>query len=168
MDPDPADTYRALICGSRAWPWPWVVTEVLHRLFRRHGNNLVIIEGAATGADQAAHQWCLDGHWNDRRHRCYPVDWEAERRRNPHTWKLAGPHRNTTMLTTENPHIVIAFHDHINMAKGGTSDMCLKATLTGTPVWLIEGRQPTLGRYLKTTDFPTRRINHAKAELLIA
>ena len=43
---------RVLVCGSR-WPWPRTVEAVLDRLPRRYGRDLVVIEGAATGADRA-------------------------------------------------------------------------------------------------------------------
>lgn len=42
---------RVLVCGSYRWPWPRTVGAVLGRLTRRYGRDLVVIEGAATGAD---------------------------------------------------------------------------------------------------------------------
>ncbi|MGX6744011.1 SLOG family protein [Streptomyces peucetius] len=42
---------RVLVCGSRRWPWPSTVEAVLDRLADRYGDRLVVIEGAATGAD---------------------------------------------------------------------------------------------------------------------
>ncbi|MEU6757765.1 SLOG family protein [Streptomyces sp. NPDC046685] len=49
---------RGLVCGSRHWPWPQSVGAVLDRLASRYGQDLAVIEGAATGADRAAHDWC--------------------------------------------------------------------------------------------------------------
>lgn len=40
---------RVLVCGSRRWPWPGTVEAVLDRLAARHGEQLVVIEGAARG-----------------------------------------------------------------------------------------------------------------------
>ncbi|MFE7243715.1 SLOG family protein [Streptomyces sp. NPDC057580] len=82
---------RVLVCGSRRWPWPESVEAVLDRLAARHGDQLVVIEGAATGADAAAHKWCLSKGLGPDRHRCHPVDWAAERRARPKDWRLAGP-----------------------------------------------------------------------------
>ncbi|MGW0149189.1 hypothetical protein ACWDVU_26700 [Streptomyces sp. NPDC003333] len=39
---------RVLICGSRRWPWPSAVGEVLDQLQGRYGDRLVVIEGSAT------------------------------------------------------------------------------------------------------------------------
>ena len=58
MGPDLAEP-RVLICGSRRWPWHRTVETVLDRLAVRYGGRLVVIEGAANGADAAAHRWCL-------------------------------------------------------------------------------------------------------------
>ncbi|MGW7385005.1 SLOG family protein [Streptomyces sp. NPDC054794] len=71
---------RVLVCGSRRWPWPVAAARVLDRLARRHGDGLVVVEGAAAGADQAAHQWCDEHGLGVDRHRCHPVDWQAEGR----------------------------------------------------------------------------------------
>lgn len=109
---DPAEP-RVLICGSRCWPWGQTVGAVLDRLVARHGDQLVVIEGSATGADAAAHEWwCLDHQLGVDRHRCHPVDWAEERRTRPKDWRLAGPERNARMLLEDRPQLVIAFHDH--------------------------------------------------------
>src|SRR6266480_4856015 len=63
---------RVLICGSRHWPWPGTVAAVLDRLAARYGERLVVIEGAARGADHAAHQWCERHGLSGDRHRCHP------------------------------------------------------------------------------------------------
>jgi YspA, cpYpsA-related SLOG family len=89
---------RVLVSGSRRWPWPGTVEAVLDRLAAGHGDQLVVIEGAARGADYAAHLWCERHGLPAHRHRCYPVDWRTERRTRPHQWRLAGPERNTRML----------------------------------------------------------------------
>ncbi|RZD80932.1 SLOG family protein [Streptomyces albidoflavus] len=58
-----------LVCGSRRWPWPQAVEAVLDRLANRYGKDLVVIEGAATGADRAAHDWCGRHSLGEDRHR---------------------------------------------------------------------------------------------------
>ncbi|MFE1936288.1 SLOG family protein [Streptomyces sp. NPDC059474] len=64
---------RVLICGSRRWPWPDTITTPLDRAAARHGNDLVVIEGAGTGAASAAHHWCTHHDLPAWRHRCHPL-----------------------------------------------------------------------------------------------
>ncbi|MFI6022358.1 SLOG family protein [Streptomyces sp. NPDC051287] len=140
---------RVLVCGDRRWCWPDTVTAVLDRLVARRGDRLVVIEGAATGAD---------------RHRCHPVDWQAERHARPKTWRLAGPERNTRMLA-ERPSLVVAFHSRFDPGSGGTSDMCLRGLLSGVPAWLVPGREPDAGRWLLLEEFPEWRTKRVRREL---
>jgi hypothetical protein len=102
---------RVLVCGSRRWPWPGTVEAVLDRLAARHGKRLVVIEGAARGADHAAHLWCQCHSLPEDRHRCHPVDWRAERHARPRQWRLADPERNTRMLLLDRSRLIICFHD---------------------------------------------------------
>ncbi|MBV9023885.1 MAG: DUF2493 domain-containing protein [Streptomycetaceae bacterium] len=156
---------RVLVCGSRRWPWPATVAAVLDRLTRRHGDGLVVIEGAAAGADQAAHRWCDEQGLGVDRHRCHPVDWQAERRARPDQWRLAGPERNTRMLLQERPRLIVAFHDHFDGKSGGTSDMCLRGLLKNVPVWLVPGEDPGSGRWLRLGAFPQPRADRVRREL---
>ncbi|MEY9839386.1 SLOG family protein [Streptacidiphilus sp. EB103A] len=162
------DEPRVLICGSRRWPWPEAVETVLERLLDRHGDRLVIIEGAATGADHSAHRWCQVRGFGAERHRCHPVDWKAERRARPATWRLAGPERNTRMLLEERPRLIIAFHDHFAPASGGTSDMCLRGLLQQVPTWLVPGEDVGIGTWLNLEAFPRDRVRRVRAELAAA
>lgn len=155
---------RVLVCGSRRWPWPQTVETVLERLLRRHGDGLVLVEGAASGADQAAHRWCERRGLEEARHRCYPVDWAAERRARPEQWRMAGPERNTRMLA-ERPRLIVAFHDHFDPASGGTSDMCLRGLLREVPVWLVPGQDADVGRWLQLGLFPRGRAERVRREL---
>ncbi|MBQ0997481.1 SLOG family protein [Streptomyces nigra] len=156
---------RVLICGSRRWPWPATVEGVLDRLAARHNDRLVVIEGAAAGADWAAHLWCGAHGLGADRHRCYPVDWEAERRTRPHQWRQAGPERNTRMLVKERPQLIIAFHERLDPAAGGTSDMCVRGLLSAVPVWLMPGQDPQAGRWLRLAEFPQPRVARIRREL---
>jgi hypothetical protein len=99
-----------------------------------HREWLVVIEGAAREADQAAHLWCDRHGLPNERHRCHPVDWHAERQARPQVWRLADPERNTHMLLQDQPGLIICFHDHFDPASGGTSDMALRGLLCGIPV----------------------------------
>jgi len=156
---------RVLACGSRRWPWPGTVEAVLDRLAARHGEQLVVIEGAARGADQAALLWCGRHALPEDRHRCHPVDWRAERRARPRQWRLAGPERNSRMLLRDRPQLIICFHDHFDPASGGTSDMALRGLLRGVPVWLVSGEDPAVGQWLSLNLFPRQRISRVQGEL---
>jgi hypothetical protein len=156
---------RVLICGSRRWPWPATVGAVLDRLAARHGEQLVVIEGAARGADHAAHLWCERHGLPEDRHRCHPVDWGTERRARPQQWRLAGPERDTRMLLQDRPRLVICFHDHFDPATGGTSDMALRSLLREVPAWLVPGQDPAAGSWLFLELFPRHRVRRARREL---
>jgi hypothetical protein len=156
---------RVLICGSRGWPWPGTVDAVLDRLAARHGKQLVVIEGAARGADHAAHLWCERHSLPGVRHRCHPVDWRAQRQARPQQWRLAGPERNSRMLLQDRPQLIICFHDHFDSAAGGTSDMALRGLLRDVPAWLVPGRDPAVGRWLALDQFPRQRARRARREL---
>ncbi|MEU0110655.1 SLOG family protein [Streptomyces sp. NPDC006251] len=162
------DEPRVLVCGSRRWPWPRTVEAVLDRLTNRYGQDLVVIEGAATGADRAAHDWCSHHGLGRDRHRCYPVDWAAEKEARPDRWRMAGPERNTRMLLNEHPRLVVAFHDHFAPASGGTSDMALRAVLSEVPVWLVPSENVMVGTWLRRGIFPADRIRRVTAELRAA
>jgi hypothetical protein len=151
------DEPRVLVCGSRRWPWPDTVTAVLDRLRARHGNRLVVIEGAATGADRAAHRWCEHHDLPAWRHRCYALAWAAQRQRRPRTWELTGPQRAQHMLQAEEPRLVIAFHEDFDPARGETSDTCLRALLLDVPVWLVPTQDVDAGIWLAVGHFPAER-----------
>ncbi|MFC8412550.1 SLOG family protein [Streptomyces coelicoflavus] len=136
---------RVLVCGDRRWLWPGTVTAVLDRLAARYGDRLIVIEGAASGADRAAHCWCKRNGLGPDRHRCHPVDWKAERLARPKTWRLAGPERNTRMLR-ERPRLIVAFHSRFDPGSGGTSNMCLRGLISNVPAWLLPGPDPDVGR----------------------
>ncbi|MET9080831.1 SLOG family protein [Streptomyces sp. NPDC004237] len=148
---------RVLVCGDRQWPWPGTVTAVLDRLAARHGDRLVVIEGAASGADRVAHVWCERNGLGAGRHRCHPVDWQAARHTRPKTWRLAGPERNARMLLQEHPQLIIGFHACLSLGSGGTSDMCLRGLLGDVPAWLVAGPDPDVGRWLLLEEFPRWR-----------
>jgi hypothetical protein len=156
---------RVLVCGSRRWPWPGTVEAVLDRLAARHGEQLVVIEGAARGADHAAHLWCQRHGLPENRHRCHPVDWRAERQARPRQWRLAGPERNSRMLLQDQPQLIICFHDYFDAASGGTSDMALRGLLRQVPVWLVPGEDPAIGHWLSLDLFPRQRTSRARREL---
>ncbi|GGS84744.1 hypothetical protein GCM10010156_49230 [Planobispora rosea] len=160
---------RVLICGSRYWRWPHAVQAVCERLQARYGEALILIEGAAAGADRACHDWCQTRGWDTWRHRCFPVDWAAEKAARPREYKVAGHERNIRMLAEADPRLIIAFHEDLAYQRGGTSDMILRGLLTGVPVWLVPGPDPARGRWLHPQEhlprFPRRRVT-AAADLM--
>jgi hypothetical protein len=72
------------------------------------------------------------------------------------------------MLLHERPGLVIAFHDRFDPCGGGTSDMCLRALLSGVPVWLVPGSDVETGTWLGLEIFPSGRARRVQAELAAA
>ncbi|MFD8338942.1 SLOG family protein [Streptomyces solisilvae] len=116
---------RVLICGSRRWPWPDTITTLLDRAAARHGNDLVIIEGAGTGAASAAHHWCTHHDLPAWRHRCHPLTPAPGRRIRTRCWSEA--ERNQRILHDEGPRLVIAFHENLHLAHLAAPTTCAVA-----------------------------------------
>lgn len=109
---------RVLVCGGRAYGNRPRVNEVLDKLHSELGVS-TMIDGAARGADQLAHEWALSvGVATER----YPADWENQ-------GTFAGPARNKRMLDEGQPDVVIAFP-----GGRGTADMIRKARRAGVEV----------------------------------
>lgn len=51
---------RVIICGDRKWEHPEPIKELLERLKEEHGTSLLVITGAAKGADKLASALCID------------------------------------------------------------------------------------------------------------
>lgn len=87
----PTGPTAVLVCGSRNWLDPKPVTRDLNRLLATSGGDLIVIHGAARGADSLAAAWAKAhtdrGAVNDP----HPADWDRNR-------KAAGPIRNRAML----------------------------------------------------------------------
>ncbi|MGX8910220.1 SLOG family protein [Streptomyces netropsis] len=149
---------RILVCGSRQWPWPDTVTAVLDRAADRHGDDLVIIESAATGAARAAHRWCLDHDLPAWRHCCYPASPAARRRARTRHWSETERHQR--MITDEGPRLVIAFHEHLRPGNGSTAALCRSALSIGLPVWLVPTADPGHGRWLSPAPAPAQPEAH--------
>lgn len=97
-------THRVLVCGKRDYTDSLKMYAVLDQLKRKHGENLVIITGGASGADRIAAIWAI---------RCR-VDLIVMHARWDSEGKAAGPRRNERMLE-QNPDEVLAFsHDYPN------------------------------------------------------
>lgn len=52
-------SFRVLVTGSRDWPNPNMIRELLDDLLWEHGE-LTVVHGDARGADKIASSWCTD------------------------------------------------------------------------------------------------------------
>lgn len=69
------------------------------------------------------------------------------------------------MLLDEEARLVVAFHEGFPPATGGTSDTCLRALLLGIPVWRAPTRDPGLGLWLPSDQFPELRTDQLQRQL---
>ena len=128
---------RVLVCGSRDWDDREAVGVVLDGYLDRavaNFDDLVVIEGGATGADRCAAEWYggqVDGQHAIHdlvRHESYPADWDRH-------GKAAGPIRNQQMLDEGKPDIVWAFKS--KPESRGTDHMISIARKAGIPVYVV-------------------------------
>jgi hypothetical protein len=90
--------FRILVCGGRYYGDRYKVCSVLDSATKAVGD-VIIIHGAATGADTLAAEWAKDRGFEAE---AYPADWAKYK-------KSAGFVRNTLMLKQGRPKLVIAF-----------------------------------------------------------
>lgn len=109
---------RVLVCGGRNFTDREAVFHELHQLAETHGW-VTVIEGGAQGADALARLWAQ---------LCYQglVTVHAEWKR---LGKGAGPARNTRMLVSGKPDLVLAFP-----GGKGTADMVRQAREVGVQI----------------------------------
>lgn len=112
---------KVLICGGRDYHDHIRFNEVLNKLHKEAGID-VVIEGGAKGADMLAANWA---YTNGVARESFLADWENQ-------GKFAGPARNQRMLDEGRPDIVIAFP-----GGRGTADMCRKARKAGVEVYEV-------------------------------
>ncbi len=91
--------FRVLVCGGRDYSDYSALCAALDHLLSARLPNVVIIHGAAPGADSLAGQYAVD-----RGLACeaFPADWQTHGR-------AAGPIRNARMLAEGKPDAVVAF-----------------------------------------------------------
>ncbi len=121
---------RVLIAGSRTYTADLVLDAIVYGLNAQE--DLVVIEGEATGADTLAREAaeCIDAKVDP-----YPADWDKYGR-------AAGPIRNKQMLDEGKPEFVIAFLDKPESESRGTANMIKQAMKAKLPVYVIERRLP--------------------------
>jgi hypothetical protein len=118
--------FKVLICGDRHWNNPGAIDRELKKLIKRHGPNMIVIEGGAPGADQEAKKVAND-------HSIHVAEvkalWETRHRG-------AGPQRNQAMLEL-GPDLVLAFHPNLAHSKG-TKDMVWRARKADVDVKVVK------------------------------
>lgn len=125
---------RVLICGDRSWKDSELIREYLQQLIKNHEEvhhelqdypggfePLIIIEGAAPGADSIAR---FEAEKLGLTVLSFPAEWSKY-------GKSAGPKRNAQMLKEGKPDCVLAFHDYIENSKGtrGMIELAIKAEI---------------------------------------
>lgn len=114
---------RVLVTGSRSFLARHEVNTLLYAAKAeaiRRGEDLVVVHGAAPGADTLANDWCWD-HRNDAVppiNEPHPAEWNRH-------GKVAGFIRNFEMVMTH-PDYVFAFFA-VGAANNGTRDCVKKA-----------------------------------------
>ena len=127
---------KVLICGDRHWSDYSLIFDVISNLHSMFDESMIIIHGAAPGADTIAAKVADDlgiltksfpAYWNcnvyekDTGNQCKTDDKHAVVHGRP-----AGVIRNARMIKEGNPDIVLGFHRDI-MSSKGTRDMLQKA-----------------------------------------
>jgi len=134
---------RVLVCGDREWHDRFIIAVVLNGFLgiaMNEFDDLVVIDGAARGADAIAGEWyggAEDGeHAIHERvtHVRFPAEWDKH-------GKAAGPIRNAEMLRDGQPDIVVAFNNDLDSSKG-TKDMVDRAARAGVPVYHVRRVNP--------------------------
>lgn len=120
--------FRVLVCGGKTYDNKARVFQVLDKALEAATlaeKDFVLIHGGAKGSD-----W-LSGVWASMQQdrvtaRVYPADWKTN-------GKAAGPIRNKLMLTSESPHVIIAFK-----GGNGTAHMMKIGREAGIPVYEVK------------------------------
>lgn len=114
---------RVLVCGGRDFTDYHAVRQVLDDLWEHEaGRHLVVIHGAARGADKLAQRWAQLLWPHEGEEMAFPADWKRY-------GKGAGVIRNQQMLDEGKPDLVIAFP-----GGKGTADLVRRAEVFGIPV----------------------------------
>lgn len=117
---------RILVCGGRDYLDYITLSKTLDELVSKAADidDVVVIQGGATGADFLAKVYCYchNGGWSGLRCDEYKADWKTN-------GKAAGPIRNKRMLVEGEPDLVVA-------CKGGrgTANMVQLAKDAGVEV----------------------------------
>lgn len=111
---------KVLICGSRAYEDKSAVWTALSKIWETDGDDMIIIQGGATGADWLAKEWAI---WNQVPVYHFPARWKKY-------GKKAGMKRNREMLERSEPDVVLGF-PHPDKESVGTYAMMAIARRAG-------------------------------------
>lgn len=123
---------KVLITGDRDYddvePILWILYGMTY-----HDKELTLVEGEARGADSLSREvaYHLNATYPDLaiKVKKYPADWKR-------FGKAAGPVRNRQQFDSEQPDIVVGFHDNIE-GSSGTKDMLDYASKQGARCYLV-------------------------------
>ena len=110
---------RILVCGDRNWN----NISSIKRELEKFSGDVVIIHGAARGADSIAENIAKSLGFKVE---AYPAKWDE-------LGRAAGPIRNMQMLEEGKPDLVLAFHPDLSKSKG-TANMVSIARKRGVKV----------------------------------
>lgn len=116
--------YRIIVCGGRDYNNRFMVFGVLRKIWYKHEKRLVVIEGGARGADEAARVWAERFARLGVEHLPFPANWDKY-------GNDAGRKRNHQMLDQGKPDLVVAFP-----GGRGTRNMVEQARYADVPVML--------------------------------
>lgn len=118
--------YTILVCGGRDYAdgarLSAIMTSLLEQI-RASGQELILVEGGARGADRLARLWAVE---QGVRFVTYEADWAQ-------FGSAAGLIRNQKMLTESHPDMVVAFP-----GGRGTADMITRAKRAGVRVEIVK------------------------------
>ena len=115
--------HEILVCGGRDFQDSEYLFKMLDIALRLHPD-MVVISGAARGADTLAVEWAKSRGVPFKE---FPAEWAKHGR-------SAGPKRNQKMLDENNVKLVLAFK-----GGSGTVDMVRRATQAGIMVYKVGG-----------------------------
>jgi hypothetical protein len=123
--------FKVLVTGDREWTNRKRIRSALEfwkqRCEAAGWERMVVIHGCARGADTLAGEEAKAMGLQVVEE---PANW-------PILGKAAGVMRNTIMLEEYGPHLVLAFHDHLQTKSKGTKDMVSKAVKHGVRTLLV-------------------------------
>ena len=113
-----------LVSGSRDWLDVQTINEELNFIQSKLSPDKtpVLIHGDARGVDKICDAIAKDLKWSIRKYPITSEDWKTQGKR-------AGPMRNLQMITTEQPHAIIAFRK--NKSPGTTSTIKYATNYSG-------------------------------------
>lgn len=105
---------RVLVTGDRNWTdrtLIWITLRGFKYLADQLDEVLYVIEGGASGADEAAREWAQTNLDHSVESITVEADWDKHGSR-------AGPIRNALMLKEHDPEFILAFHNDLENSKG--------------------------------------------------